>query len=51
MVLEVRGSIWGKVLLLDLAAALTVVLMATGRGIVSLGTGKISATAVEKEAI
>lgn len=48
MVLE---NTWVEVLLRDLGAALTVVLMATGLGIAKLETGRISVTAVGKEVI
>lgn len=44
-------NIWVEVLLLDLVAALTVVLMATGLEIAKLEIGRTSAIAVEKEAI
>lgn len=47
----VPGNIWAEVLLLDLGAALIVASMATGLVIVRLGTGRINAIAVEKEAI
>lgn len=47
----VPGNIWAEVLHLDLGAALIVASMATGLVIVRLGTGRINAIAVEKEAI
>lgn len=47
----VPENIWAEVLLLDLDAALTVDLMATGLEIAKLGTGRTSVTAVGREAI
>lgn len=45
------GNIWVVVHLLDLDAALTVVLMATGLEIAKLGIGRTSVIDVEREVI
>ena len=50
-ILGILVIIWVEVHLLDLDAALTVVLMATGPEIAKLGIGKISVTAVGREVI
>lgn len=45
----ILGNIWVEVHLLDLDAALTVALMATGLEIAKLGIGRTSVTAVGRE--
>jgi len=51
VILGILGNIWVEVHLLDLDAALTVALMATGLEIAKLGIGRTSVTAVGKEVI
>lgn len=51
VILGILGNIWVEVHLLDLDAALTVALMATGLEIAKLGIGRTSVTAVGREVI
>lgn len=51
VILGILGNIWVEVHLLDLVAALTVALMATGLEIAKLGIGRTSVTAVGREVI
>lgn len=51
VILGILGNIWVEVHLLDLGAALTVALMATGLEIAKLGIGRTSVTAVGREVI